>query len=102
MKIVEKNGLGNVVDVYGLYWVDGIRHHLIIPYIGYDGFVVVTETNCDVVEPDVDDFVLRKGDYGRDILLHWAVAKDDLVYRLTDPPDADAVTELRRRIEHGR
>ncbi|KAB2723386.1 hypothetical protein [Brucella intermedia] len=35
-------------------------------------------------------------------LMHWALVEDSLLERLTDPPDAQAVAELRRRIALGR
>ncbi|MEZ2126797.1 MULTISPECIES: hypothetical protein [unclassified Sinorhizobium] len=98
MKIVEKDGFNRIVEVYALYWVDGIRHHLVIPYEGYDGFIVVNEDQCDVVDSSINGFILKKDDYGGDMLIHWAAEKGGLIYKLTDPPDADAVAELKRRL----
>lgn len=99
MKIIERDGFNRIVEVYAIYWMDGLRHHLIIPYDGYNGFTVVTENNCDVVDKSINGFILRKSGNGGDILVHWAAEKDDLLDRLIDPPDAEAIAELKRRIK---
>lgn len=99
MKIVQKDGFNRTVDVYAICWIDGLRHHMIIPYEGYDGLTVVTENNCEIVDNSINNFVLRKSNRGGDTLIHWAAEKDDLLDRLIDPPDAEAVAELKRRLE---
>jgi len=101
MKIVENDGFNRVVEVYAIYWASGKRYHLVIPYDGYLGLTAVPEDKCEVVDSTINGFVLKKGDYGDDILVHWAVEKDGLVYRLIDPPDAAAVAELKRRLREG-
>lgn len=99
MKIIDKDdGLERVLEVYAIYWVDGMRSHLVIPYEGYEGLLVVRENKCDVVDASIDGFVLRKSSGEQDILVHWAAEKEDLLDRLIDPPDAEAVAELLRRV----
>lgn len=93
MKIKE-NIRNYSVDVYGIYWVDGIRHHLIVPYNGYNGLIVVTEDNCEITDSTVNNFIIKKGDYGRDILIHKIVERTGLIYRLIDH-DPEAMVEFK-------
>lgn len=103
MKIKDKKDpLARVLEVYAIYWFDEVRYHLVIPYDGYDGFIVVNENNCEVIDSSIDGFILIKSGSGRDMFIHWATEKDALLDRLTDPPDAEAVAELKRRIMDGR
>ena len=103
MKIIDKDDvLERVLEVYAIYWVDGMRSHLVIPYEGYQGFFVVRENKCDVVDASIDGFVLRKSSVEQDILVHWAAEKEDLLDRLIDPPAPEAVAELHHRIAEGK
>jgi len=102
MKIMERDGFGRVVDVYAIYWIDGIRYHLVIPYEGYHGLMIVTAAESDLIDPSIDGFVLRKTSSGNDMLVYWAAEQGDLLDRLIDPPDSEAVAELKRRISEGR
>ncbi|MBY3215928.1 hypothetical protein HFO21_16430 [Rhizobium laguerreae] len=102
MKIIERDGFNRVVDVYAIYWANGLRHHLVIPHEGYNGFTVVPENKCDVVDPSINGFILRESGGGGDILVHWAAERDELLDRLIDPPDAEAVAELERRLREDR
>lgn len=77
MKIKE-NSRDLSVDVIAIYWVNGIRHVLVIPYDGYEGLIVVTEEKCEVVDYNIDGFILRMGTLG-DILVHALASKDDLL-----------------------
>ncbi len=86
-----------IVEVFAIYWVDGIRHHLVIPYPTYEGLFVITEKKSEIVDPSIDGFILRKSGSGRDILIHWATDKDDLLDKLIDH-DEDAMKELERRL----
>lgn len=90
------------VDVYAIYWAEGMRSHLVVPYDGYDGLLVVRENKCEIVDPSLNGFILRKSGDGRDMLVHWAAEKDDLLDRLIDPPDSDAIVELYRRLREDR
>lgn len=103
MKIIEK-GREKPVEVYAIYWVNnpalkmhGRRIHLIIPYEGFGGLMTVNEDDCEVFDARIDGFVLKKDDYGGDILLHWAVEKDNLINALIEH-DPRAIDELHRRL----
>ena len=99
MKIIDlEDPLKRVLEVYAIYWVNGMRSHLVIPYEDYYGLLIVRENKCQVVDPSINGFILRKSNHDRDMLIHWAAEKDALLDRLTDPPDAEAVAELHRRI----
>ena len=101
MKIRENGGLNRVWDVYAFYWVNGIRYHLVNPYREYQGLIVVPENKCTIVISSIDGFVLRKNDRDQDMLVHWSVSDYDLLDRLIDPPDEEAMLELERRLKHG-
>lgn len=92
------DGLRRTLDVYALYWVNGMRHHLVLPYRDYKGLIVVSEENCKIINSSIDGFILRKSGNGSDILVHWSVSASDLLDRLIDPPDEDAMRELERRL----
>jgi hypothetical protein len=99
MRIIDlEDPLKRIVEVYAIYWVDGMRSHLVIPYEGYNGLIIVRENKCEVVDPSINGFILKKGDYGRDILIHWAAEKDGLIYSLADGAAPDEIAELHRRI----
>lgn len=101
MKIMEKDGFERVVEVYAIYWFDEVRHHLVIPYKEFGGLMVVTEENCDVIDPSIDGFVLIKSGSGRDMFIHWATEKDALLDRMIDH-DPEAMEEFERRLKRGR
>lgn len=99
MKIIDtEDPLKRVLDVYAFYWVDGRRSHLVIPYEGFEGLIVVSENKCDVVDPSVDGFILKKSYSGYDMFVNWAAEQGNLLDRLIDPPAPEAVSELLRRI----
>ncbi|SIR15874.1 hypothetical protein SAMN05880561_1165 [Rhizobium sp. RU33A] len=99
MKIIDLDDpLKRVLEVYAMYWVDGMRSHLVIPYEDYHGLLIVRENKCEIVDPSINGFIIKKNDANRDLLIHWAAEKDGLIYKLIDPPDAEAVAELHRRI----
>ena len=90
--------LTQVCAVYAIYWVDGMRSHLVIPYEGYDGLLIVRENKCEVVDPTINGFILRKSSSDDDILVHWAAEKDDLLDKLIDGAGPEDIAELHRRI----
>lgn len=100
MKIREKSREYSV-EVYGLYWVDGVRYHLIIPYNGYNGLIVVNDNKCEVTDSSIDNFIIKKGDYGRDILVNSVLERSGLIYRLVDH-DPEAMIEFKRLLEEDR
>ncbi len=88
MRIREK-GRENDVEVYALYWAEyrgkRQRYYLVIPYEGYEGLSAVPESESELIDPNLEaTFVLRKGDYGGDLIIHSAANEDDLVYGLLD------------------
>ena len=106
MKLIDlSDPLKRAVEVYAVYWVvnpdlksHGQRIHLVIPYEGYDSFMAVPEGSSEIVDPTINDFVLRKSKDGWDMLVHWAAEKDDLLDRLIDGRNPEATAELHRRI----
>ena len=96
-----KIGYGREIEVFGIYWNDGVRVYFVIPYDGYDGFLALNEKETQVVDPRINDvFVLRKNDGGNDLFLHWAADKDDLIYDLVEH-DTEAMKEFKRRLIEG-
>jgi hypothetical protein len=99
MKIVDLNDpLERVLEVYAIYWISGIRYCYVIPADNYYGFMSVREDKCRIIDPLISGFVLRKSGAGDDMIVHWAAEKGDLLDKLIDPPDFEAVVELRRRL----
>lgn len=105
MKIRQKTR-DTAVEVYAVYWVNnpsvsghGHRMYLVIPYAGYTGLLAVHDDDCDIIDPSIDGFILMKDDYGGDMLVHWAIAKDHLINDLIEH-DPRAIDELRRRLNN--
>ena len=97
MKIRLKNS-SEVHEVYGVYWIDGCRYYLYIPYEEYTGVSTLKEEECDLIDPElIQPFVLRKNDYGGDFLLHQAAHEGDLIKDLIEH-DPDAMAEFKRRL----
>jgi hypothetical protein len=88
---------GNDVEVYAVYWYDNLRHYLVIPYTGYEGFDAYTENNSDLLDPSIDNFVVRKNSDGQDMLLHKAASQDDLLDELIEH-DQDAMKTFLERL----
>jgi len=92
---IKPHDENHIVDVYAVYWAkkEGInqRFYLIIPYKGYEGFNACSELESDLIDPSLSDFILKKDDYGGDLLIHYAAHKDNLIYDLIDhDPEAMA------------
>lgn len=99
--LVKASNRENIVEVYGVYWIDRERIYWVIPYEGYEGFITLSEKESTVIDPKFkDDFVLRKNDAGEDLLLHWAADKNDLIYDLIEH-DPEAMKEFKRRLSKG-
>lgn len=97
MLVLEK-GREVPVEVYGLYWSDGGRVFWVIPYKGYEGLVTVAEKDCELIDARLSgSFVLRKNDADEDLLLHWALDKEDLIYDVLEH-DPAAMQEFMRRL----
>ena len=78
MRIIDKK-LNNDVEVFAIYWKDGVRHFLFIPNIGHEGFIATSEFNCEVVENRLDNFVIVKDSVGRDVIAHSATENGSLI-----------------------
>lgn len=98
MKITPSDGLDRTLAVFAIYWDNDIRYHLVIPYRDYRGFIVVGSDESSVADSSIDGYFLRKSGSKRDMLVHWSVNDGNLLDRLINPPDEDAVTELERRL----
>ena len=86
------------LDVYAVYWVDDKRYYYVIPYEGYEGFSARAEGECEVVDPILGRyFRLVKDSQGFDMLIHDALARDNLLDDLLEH-DPRAMGELRRRL----
>ncbi|MEK6636848.1 MAG: hypothetical protein AABY88_02070 [Pseudomonadota bacterium] len=96
MKIRE-NGREIPVDVYAIYWDNGVRIYSVIPYEGYEGLISISENESVVVDNNINKFIIRKSDYENDIIIHEAADKDGLIYKLIDH-DAEAMIEFKRRL----
>ena len=56
-----KIGYGREIEVFGIYWNDGVRVYFVIPYDGYEGFLALNEKETEIVDPRIKDvFVLVK------------------------------------------
>ena len=46
--------------MYGIYWVNAQRMYFVIPYEGYEGFLVMSEFETEVIDSQLEEvFVLR-------------------------------------------
>lgn len=95
MKIIEKSRRNDKKerDVYAVYWAEHLgineRYYLFIPYDGCEGVGAIKNSECEVVDVSVDDFVLISNDNGSDMLVHKEAYRDSLLDRLIEhEPDA--------------
>ena len=96
--LVKANDRDKPVEVYGIYWVNNERIYWVIPYAGYEGFATLSECESTIIDPHIDEvFVMRKNDANKDLLLHWAADKNDLIYDLIEH-DPEAMKEFKRRL----
>lgn len=105
-KLLEGSPKSNHM-VCAIYWPnipvnsEGVRHYLLVSDENWSGLTTATEDMCEVVDPNLSDFDLRKGANGRDMLVHWAAVEDALLDRMIEYDQA-AMMEFRRRLEGGR
>lgn len=95
--LIKEKGQNTLVEVYGLYWVDNVRYHYVIPYDGHEGFISLRSDELEIIEFDINNFVLFVSEHGGEVLIHKLAADDNLVYDLIDH-NADAMTEFKRRL----
>ena len=83
MKIREKYAKEDR-EVYVIYWAEyqgkQERYHCIIPENGYPGLTSVPESECDLIDAGVRNFVMTKNGVGKDILMHPVLAADNSLY----------------------
>lgn len=103
MKIIEKNrrDRGEEREVYAIYWAERLgvreRYYFFIPYDGYEGVNAIRDSECEVVDISVDDFVLIKNDNGNDMLVHKEAYRDSLLDRLIEH-ELEAMKEFLSRL----
>ena len=96
MKVKSRSGV-NELEVYGYYVSRQIRMFFVIPYVGYEGVVVVTEMEYEIINPCLDGYILRKNDVGNDLILIKEADKDDLIYGLIEH-DSNAMEKFLHRL----
>ena len=88
---IKPHDENHIVDVYAVYWYDNVRHYLIIPYKGYNGFNACLESKSDVIDTSLNDFVIVKNSKGNDLLIHRIIYDNNLLDDLIDhDPEAMA------------
>lgn len=95
--IIKELGREELVQVYGVYWVNNERFYWIIPYEGYGGLITLSDKDVNVVDSSLSsDLILCKDGGGEDMILHWAAEGliDDLAER-----DPIAMAEFLRRLK---
>ena len=95
--IIREKDRENSVEVYAIYWDNGVRIYSVIPYEGYEGLISISEEESIVIDDSINNFIIRKSDYGNDIMIHKAAQQDGLIYKLIDH-DAEAMIEFKRRL----
>ena len=94
MKIREKYANADK-DVYVVYWAEfqgkTERYHCIIPEDGYPGLTSVPESECDLVDANVDNFVIVKNEAQKDILMHPVLAEHRSLYSRLIEHDPEAM-----------
>ena len=95
--IIKEIGRDKPVKVWMLYWEDNKRFHMVVPYEGYEGLIILSHDQVEIIDPSVNDFTLKKDDYGGEVLIHNLVNNGDLIYKMIDH-DAEAMKEFERRL----
>jgi hypothetical protein len=80
------------------YVRDGVRYYLFVPMVGAQGVNVVSEEECQVVEPENGLFKEMTNSVGDTIFVDPAALEGGLLDKLIEHEDG-AVEELMRRIE---
>ena len=101
MKIKEKHRKCSA-EVYGIYWAPYLgvmqRHHYIMLDDKHPGFIAVPESECEVTNPQISNFVLVKNSQGKDMLLHPILQEAGLLDRIVDA-DASATKYFRTKLK---
>ena len=85
---IREAGVQKSLEVYGIYWdfFEGRRQrfHFVVPDTDYPGFVSVPESQCQITDPSVDDFVVIKDSSGCDLIVHKLLSVNDLLDQIID------------------
>lgn len=82
--IVQEKDSSESVAVHAIYWIDGKRYYLVIPYQGFEGLDVLSKDDCIVLDQRIgNEFVLYENN-GVDILVNKALLENDLLSRAID------------------
>jgi len=103
MKIIEKDTEFER-EVYALYWSDfqgkSERYHCIIPADeNYPGFISVPETECEVVDESIRNFVIVKTASGSDMLVHPILKREHGLFDRLIDHDPDAMAEFSKYLK---
>jgi hypothetical protein len=94
---VREYETSNELDVYGIYWADGVRYFLVIDFPDECGLCALNNSKCDIIDASIDNFVFTKASDGTDFFLHKAAFESDLVDDLIEHIP-EAVAEFERRL----
>ena len=98
---VREDETGDELEVYGIYWVYGVKYFYVIFNNGYCGLGPLKQEKCDIIDRSIDNFILVEAGDSTDILLHKAAFEDGLLDDLIEHMP-DAVAEFKRRLaEYG-
>jgi hypothetical protein len=94
---VREDSSGDEYEVYGIYWRDRIKYFYVQFNDGYCGLGPLTQNECDVIDPSIDNFILVDNVDVKDFFLHKAAFEggllDDLIEHIPE-----AVEEFERRL----
>jgi hypothetical protein len=85
--------------VISIYWVNAIRHYLSTEIDKYQGVDVHYEEECELIDPSLSNFVLRKNSGGGDLLVHQAASEGDLLDELIEH-DQEAMRVFLERLNN--
>lgn len=93
---------GKDLEIYAVYWSEHLgvtqRVHVVIMDEGDKSITVVTESECELINSEVSDFIMIKNESGNDALAHAAILFNDLTDRLFEG-EPGAMDEFTRRLE---
>lgn len=79
---------GALLEVYAIYWAEheGTRQrmHMVIPHTGYPGLIAVAQSECELMNPSVTDFMIVKDTKGDDAFTHKALQGRGLLERMIE------------------
>lgn len=92
------------IPTYVVYWSEYQgkiqKLFLAIPYDGYEGFISIAESECEISDASLDGFKLVLGSPQGDMLIHSALLEDDLLERIIEH-DQEAMKIFLKNIENG-